>query len=151
MSSTILDPIAETISGFISDLTLTDGTAVHGEKWEPGTAGIDSLPAGIVGIPSIDRTSPGDVEPQLGSDAWTMEYEVVLCVDLAEAKFAQAQAVELVELFIDSVDDDPSLGDPQVVSDAVVERAEPEVVADERRPMLTYRCRLLVEKLVSRP
>lgn len=150
MASTILSPLADTIADFISDIAGLD-TDVVGEKWDPGMAGMDSLPRGVVGTPSIRRTDPDGPEPQMGSDGWYMEYPVTLFFDMSEAKFTQEQAVETVEAFIRAVDTDPSLGDPQVVNDAVVIEATPVQILDEKRPMFAYECRLLVDKFVPSP
>ena len=148
MASTVLDPVAETLAQFITDLDVD--VNVTGIKWE--RQAIDAqLPVGIVAPPTIHRTEPGDRETQMGFDDWDLEYPVGLYFELTDAYTTQTQAVEVVEKFIRAVDEDPSLGDPTIVDDAVVAEAEPEIVEDASRAVLVYRCRLLVNKGVPSP
>lgn len=144
--SEILDPVAETIASFITDLDITD-RVVTGYKWQRAMWDA-KLPVGEVGVPTIRRTEPGEAESQMGSDDWYLEYPIGLYVELAESVSAQALAVGIVEKFIRAVDANPSLGDPTIHHASVIE-AEPEVLAEKPRALLIYRCRLVFTKLAE--
>lgn len=137
MSSVIVSPIADTIVTFLA----ANGFTAY--KW--ARADYD-LPAGVVELPVIERSAGGS---QLGSVDWTMEFPVALYFPLDEASDDQERAAAAVEAFIGAVDDNPSLGDPTIVEDAVVIAAEPDFDAGTNRPMVVYTCTLRVFKLVS--
>jgi hypothetical protein len=151
MSSEIVEPLAQQIAEFITEITgLSTGQSVNGYRWER-KAFDAKLPVGVVGIPTIRRTAPGERESQIGTDDWDMEFPVGLYFDLGDPVAAQQLAVETVERFIRAVDENPSLGDDTVVDDAAVLEAEPEVLMEQPRALLIYRCRLAVIKQVPSP
>jgi hypothetical protein len=144
MASTVLDPVAERIKAKLAELNVI--TADERHKWAPASIGV--LPAGVIEMPTIARTSPGQAESQLGSNDWTLTFPVTLYFELDEATAAQTQATETVEAFIKAIDDDPSLGDPSIIEDAKVILAAPSILDDDARAMIAYDCELQIVKLV---
>ena len=151
MSSTIIAPLAQSVADFISAIDgLPDGVKVTGYRWE--RQAFDApLPVATVGIPTVRRTTPGDRESQLGLDDWDLEFPVGLLVEIIDPVAAQQLAVEFVEKFIRAVDENPSLDSPTVIDDAAVIEAEPEVLVEQPRSLLIYRCRLQVITGVESP
>ena len=151
MSSTIIEPLAEQIAGFISDITdISTGQTITGYVWER-KAYDAKLPVGVVGIPEIRRTPPGERESQISLDDWDLEFPVGLLFEYDESVAVQQLAVEVVEKFISAVDADPSLGDDSVIDDAAVIESVPEVYLEQPRALLIYRCRLAVNTGVPSP
>lgn len=147
MSSDILDPIADYLAAtVIPSIATSDGTTVKAHKWSPGGAGLDSRPAAVVSIPSVERTPVDEAEDHISQRDWNLDYEVVLYFDATtDPAYSQAQAVEVVELFIRAIDDDEDLGGN--CQEAKVTRAEPaNVVDDQSQAMFAYVCRVGVLK-----
>ncbi|MEI6446476.1 MAG: hypothetical protein WCO96_01195 [Actinomycetes bacterium] len=145
MSSTIIQPLADLIATTIESLQ-TDFT-VNGYSNDPGFAGLDSLPCGIVGLPIIDRVDVDEAESQFGSNDWRFEFPITFLFDLGNSDTAQAQALDTVERFIQKIDSAAlSVSDPSIV-DAKVTRSEGGEILDASRPLLSYNCTLRVLKL----
>lgn len=147
MASSILDPTAALIATVLSGLAVTP--AVKSYATDPGFAGLDSLPAGVVGIPQVERGDVEERESQLGSNDWRITYPVALCFDLNDTATAQAQATQTVEAFIKAIDTATLSVSDATIEDAKVVSAVPDEVEDGARPLLVYDCRLVVFKFVS--
>lgn len=147
MASTILDPTATLIAAVLSGLAVTP--TVKAYATDPGYAGLDALPAGVVGVPEIDRQDVQERESQLGTNDWTITYPVALFFDLADTATAQAQATQTVEAFIKAIDTATLSVSDATIEDAKVVSATPDEIADSARPMLVYDCRVVVFKLVT--
>ena len=142
MSSTILQPVADLVAALIESLDVDP--LIKGYSIDPGPVGLDSLPAGVCGLPKIQRTDADGGESQLGTYDWTIELPVMFLFDLYDTTTAQAQALQTVEAFIKAVDTGSlSTSDPQIV-DAKVTSSDPGELIDEARPMLSYDCRLQI-------
>lgn len=146
MASTILDPVAVLIANVIAGLAVTPTVKAH---WpDPGLAGVDQLPAGVVGAPDIDRVGIEEPDPQIGSAGWTITYPVALLFDLGDTVTAQAQALQTVEAFIKAIDtmtlsvSDATIEDSRVLNARVS-------VEDAARPLLIYDCAVAVLKFVT--
>lgn len=146
MASTTIDPLAVLLAAEITAIGLTPTIKVH--KWDPGTAGIDSLPAGVISVPTIRRVGVDEAESQLGTRDWIITFPVTLAFDLADPAFTQAQAIEYVEAFIKRIDTDNLQASDASILDAKVTLAEPSEVVDQARPRLDYDCTVEVLKLV---
>lgn len=146
MASTTIQPTADLIATVVSGLTVTP--TVKSYRWDIGTAGLDALPAAIIGIPEVRRIAVEDFESQLGTRDWHMTFPIHIYVDLAEAVAAQIQAVAIVEAFIKAVDTDTLQAQDATIIDAKVIEAIPAEYVDAARPMLAYECRLELLKLV---
>lgn len=148
MASTVIDPTAALIAGFITNLAVTP--TVKSYQRDPGMAGLDSLPAGVVGLPSLERTGVDEAEGQLGHDDWLLSYPVEFYFDIGDAVYTATQAVEVLEAFVKVIDANRGLGqDVATILDAKVVSSEPVEVVDTPRPMLVYSCRLEVLRLVQ--
>jgi hypothetical protein len=146
MASTILQPLADLVVTKIEALSVD--VAVNGYSTDPGFAGIDSLPAAVTGLPTVERTDVDNGESQFGSFDWNVTLEVVFLFDLGDTATAQEQALDTVEKFTAAVDAAQlSASDPSIV-DAKVVRSEPGEIIDAARPMMSYTCTLRVLKLV---
>ena len=140
MSSTILQPTADLVAAVLTGLSVTP--AVKGYATDPGMTGLDSLPAGVCGLPKVQRTNPDEAESQLGTFDWQIELPVMLLFDLYDTTTAQAQALQTLEAFIKAVDTGTlQTSDAQIV-DAKVSQADPVEFLDEARPMVGYDCRV---------
>ena len=147
MTSTILQPLADLIADTINQLSVDEPITAYSN--DPGFAGLDSLPAAIVGPPIVERTDVEGGESQLGSYDWRMEFPVTFLFDLGDSNTAQAQALDSVEKFVTSLDlATLSVADPSIV-DAKVTRSEPGEVVDSARPLMSYTCTVRVLKLLS--
>lgn len=146
MPSTILDPTAALIATVISGLAVTPPVKAYAA--DPGFAGLDSLPAGVVGVPQIDRSDVEERESQLGTSDWRIIWPVMLAFDLANAAAAQAHATQTVEAFIQAIDTATLSVSDATIEDAKVVSAVPDEVEDAARPLLVYDCRLVVLKFV---
>ena len=157
MSSDIITPLAEQVAEFITAMTgVSTGHQVTGYVWER-KAYDAKLPVGVVGLPIIRRTQPGDRESEIGLDDWGFEFPVGLLFEYDESVAVQQLAVEVVEKFISAVDADPALGTANgdgnviVYDDSSVVEAEPEVYLEQPRALLIYRCTLVVNAGVPSP
>lgn len=141
MASTIIAPIGEDIQALAAGIT-----AAPKAYWtDPGFAGLDALPAVVVGVPSGRRKQPDESEDHISQTDWNLEYPVVIVCDLAVATDAQTQALEILEDFIEAVDDGQATFTSGLVQEAVVsEWAEPEVVDTGKRALLTIDCTVSV-------
>lgn len=150
MSSTILDPVAAALVSKLATIAGLSAGAIKSVKWDPGMSGLPTLPAGVVGMPTFERTEPDEAEDHLGANDWRLEYPVALVFDLSQAERDQARAVEYVEAFVVAVDADQTLsnGGSPLVQEAKVTFGEPEIVEDEARPMIVYRTRVRVLQFV---
>lgn len=147
MASTILDPVGTLIASVISGLSVTPTVKAY---WpDPGYAGLDAVPAGVVGSPGIDRQDVQERESQLGTNDWTITYPVSFFFDLGDTATAQAQATQTVEAFIKAIDTATLSVSDATIEDAKVVSATPDEIADSARPMLVYDCRVVVFKLVT--
>ena len=145
MSSTILQPLADLVAATIKTLAVDE--PVYAYSTDPGLSGIDALPAAVTGLPTVERNDVDQAESQFGSYDWTITLEVTFVFDLGDTQTAQAQALDSVEEFIQTIDSGAlSLSDASIV-DAKVTRSEPGEIVDAARPMLTYACTLRVLKL----
>jgi hypothetical protein len=145
MASDIIQPVAQAIVDVIDDLTPT----VNGQLWEPNAGNVNP-PAGVVGMPSIDRHDPEEEESQLGATDWFLDFPVYFFHDLGNALYAQEQAVETYEAFVQAVDANPSLG-IALVMDAKVTSVTPGFDLDQARPQIVTECRVQVLRLVPNP
>jgi hypothetical protein len=140
MSSSILTPINALIASTIANLSTTP--AVKAYAVDPGLAGIDSLPAAVCGLPTVQRTEPDQGESQLSTYDWNIQVPVVFLFDLADSAIASAQSLDVLEAFIKAIDTGTlSASDPLIV-DAKVTQSQPGEVVDNARPMLTYDCQV---------
>lgn len=147
MASTILDPVAVLLAGVVDSLAVTP--AVKAYPRDPGTAGLDKVPAAVVGLPTVYRVGVEEDEPEVGSHGWTLTYPVVFFFDLADAPAAAAEATEILEAFITAMDADAvPIADSSIV-DAKVTEAIPSEVLDTARPLIAYECRVELLKLVA--
>ena len=139
-ASTILSPLNELIASTISSLSLTPSFKAYAT--DPGLAGIDSLPAAVCGLPTLQRTEPDQAESQIGTRDWNIQIPVILLFDLADTATAQAEALAGLEAFVQAIDSGAlSVADPMIV-DAKVTNSTPGEVVDNARPLLTYDCSL---------
>ena len=140
MSSSILQPVNQLIANVLTNLSVTPSVKAYAT--DPGLAGIDSLPAAVCGLPTVQRTEPDTGESQLGSYDWNIQIPVVLLFDLGDSATAQAEALDVLEAFIKAIDTATlSQSDPLIV-DAKVTSSQPGEVVDNARPMLTYDCQV---------
>ena len=146
MASTVIDPVAQALSDLAVGLSIAAGK-VRAYKWEVGYSGIGACPAVVVGLPGIGRTKIDEPESQLGANDWTLDFPVLLAVELDQAPKASAHLAEFGEAYIKAVDADPQFDG--LVADAKVVDAEPVVITDGARPQLAYELRVGVLKLVS--
>jgi hypothetical protein len=147
MTSTIFQPLADLIATKISSLNVD--VAVKAYSTDPGFAGLDSLPAAVIGLPSVERTEVDEAESQIGTFDYRLDYQVTFLFDLGDTTTAQSQALDTIEEFISTIDQmQLSISDPSIV-DAKVVRSEPGEIIDSARPMLSYTCTLRVLKLQS--
>lgn len=117
--------------------------------WAP--SGLDSVPAGVIELPAIRRPDPLEIDDApLGSNEWLLEFPVTLYFDLAEAGYAQTEAVSYVEALIQAVNTDHTLG-LNGVDDSSVVSSEIVLIDDQARPMIAYECQVHVLKLVIDP
>lgn len=148
MSSTVFQPLADLISSKIEALDTDE--FIRGYSNDPGFAGLDSLPCGVIGMPSLDRTDVDEAESQFGTVDYRLEYQVTFLFDLGDSDTSQRQALDTIEKFVQTIDAGVlSVSDPSIV-DAKVVRSEPGEVVDAARPMLTYTCTLRVLKYQQR-
>jgi hypothetical protein len=148
VSSTTIDPLAEAIKGHLT-ISLSGGITMNAYKWDPGFAGI-SPPCGVVGVPSAERTPPGEGEESIGANDWSLEFPVQLFFDLADPVLTQSQAVEAMEAFIVAIDADQTLGNLLLRGGEarVVRVEEPEELITNDRPLFTQRCRVALKQFV---
>ena len=146
MTSTTVQPTADLIAAVLAGLAVTP--TVKSYRWDIGMAGLDALPAAIIGIPEVRRIAVEGFESQLGSRDWHLTYPIHIYVDLAEAVTAQVQVVDILEAFIKAVDTDTLQAQDATIIDAKVIEAIPAEYVDAARPMLAYECRLELLKLV---
>lgn len=150
MASTIIDPTAVLIANEIDGLTTAQSVKAYAQ--DPGLAGLDTLPAGVVGLPSFERVGVDDREPQIGSTGWWLTFPVEFYFDIADPEFTATQAVETVEAFVLAIDANPGLGQSQEeVIDTKVVSGEPVEILEAARPMLAYATRVQVLRLVPNP
>lgn len=142
--STTLAPIATALKTKLETLAASTEN-VKGYAKPPRE--LDSVPCGVVEIPSIERVDPDTAESQLGTNDWHIVFPVVLYVDLSEADYSITQAIDFVEAWIKAIDADQTLGG--AVFDCKVTSAEPLVIDDEARPLLAYETRVAVWALVA--
>lgn len=142
----VLDPVAVLIATLAEGLSVSP--PVKGYSHDPGFAGLDSLPAAVVGLPTIQRTGVDEAETQFGTDDWYISYPVSLIFDLADLTVTHDQATQTVEAFIRAIDTASlSVSDASIL-DAKVTEATPTQVVDDARPVLTYELKLEVHKIV---
>lgn len=147
MASTVLSPTADLIVTVINGLTTSE--TVKATRWDPGTGtGFDKLPAASVGVPTIRRVGVDQPESQIGSRDWEITYPVIFYIDLGEARYAQALAVEIVEAFIKAIDTNTLQASDGSIVDAKVTEAAPAEYVDDARPLLAYETTLELLKLV---
>jgi hypothetical protein len=129
---------------------LNTSTTVKAYQRDPGAAGLDRLPAAIVGIPEIQRTGIDLPERELGSNDWLITYPVSIHVALDNTTTAAVLVEEIAEAFIKAIDSFAlQIADP-TIDDAKVERCEPVLdLTDISRPVLIYECDLAVLKRVT--
>lgn len=141
MASTIIAPIGQTIKAIAASIAAAPKT-----YWtDPGFEGLDSLPAVIVGVPSGSRRQPDEAEDHISQTDWHLEYPVSIVCDLAVASDAQTQIVEILESFVEAIDDNQASFTSGLVLDAVVSGwLDPEVVVEPKRALLTLDCTVSV-------
>lgn len=145
MPSTILAPVAQLVATAIANLAVTPSVKAYAT--DPGLAGLDQLPAAILGLPTIQRTEPDQAELQIGAKDWNLQIPVLFVFDLGDTATAQTQALDTIEKFIQAVDTGTlSQSDPLIV-DAKVAQSEPGELVDDARPLLTYDCQLRLLRL----
>ncbi len=145
MTSTILLPLAQALVDLGDGLTLSNGARAKGYLYE--RVEFDRVPAITVGLPRGSRSGLDAGERELGSDDWLPEFTVSIYVDLDQDVKAQEQAVELLELYVAAVDDDPSLG-IATVDDAKVVRWEDFVQQTAKRALYGYELTVAVWRRV---
>lgn len=149
--STILDTIAQAIADVASTtVTFTASGSSHTStitayRWAPKDL---DLPCAVVEMPTIARVAPEAAESQLGSDDWLIEFPVVFYFELDDPVFAQEQAVNTVEAFIQAIDADGNLGMATVIDTKVIESGPPELIVDQQRAQIAYPTRVQLLKLV---
>ena len=146
MASTTLSPTADLIVAVINALTTSE--TVTATRWDPGMAGFDKLPAAAVGVPTIRRVGVDQPESQIGSRDWEITFPVTFYIDLAEAGYAQALAVEIAEAFIKAIDTESLQSSDASIIDAKVTESHPAEYVDDARPLLAYETTLELLKLV---
>ena len=104
------------------------------------------VPAGSVGVPTLERTDVDEAESQLGTDDWKLEFPVSLYFDLADVAKSQQSMVDALEAFTNAIDADQSLGLPTV--EASVNDAQPFAERDRKRPLVGYEITVSVLRLV---
>ena len=147
MASTVLDPTAVLVAAVLDGLAVTP--TVKGYAVDPGMTGLDSLPCGVVGPPTIERRVVDEGDSQIGSRDWNLTFPVTLFFDLADTATAQAQATQTVEAFITAVDTATLSVSDASIEDAVVAVATPVEILNDARPMLAYECSLAVLKFTT--
>jgi len=145
MASTIVDPVAERLKTLVQGLGVIPAPKVY---W-PAPARITAPISIVIEPPDLIRGGLDQPEPEIGSEAWTMNFPLVIYVDLREAEKAQDRAVELVEALIAKTDDDPTLQNLSGVDDTALTEAETFVVDDQTKPLFGYRCTIEVLRLVQ--
>jgi hypothetical protein len=135
-TSTIISPAADSVVAFLA----AQGFTAY--KWARGDY---DLPAAVVELPTVEREPGGS---QLGGVDWQFSFPVVLYFPLDEAASDQQAAAGHVEAVINAVDDNPDLGDPTIMEDAVISSAAPDFDTDSQRPMVVYACTLDFTKYV---
>ena len=147
MASEIFTPIAELLATTISNLSLNPRITAYAT--DPGHAGLDSLPAAVIGLPTVNRTEPDQAEGQLGGQDWTIELPVLFLFDIGDTLTSQTQALNTIEAFIGTIDQAVlSASDPLII-DAKVTKSEPGEVIDDARPLLTYDCSVHILRVAT--
>lgn len=152
--STITSDLAATIVETLEAMNVTfdDGdanehtTAVKGYKWAPRD--LDTTVCGVVELPTIQRVALDDAESQIGSRDWLYEFPVVFYIALDEARYAQAEAAQVIEDWVSAIDANPFSADPTVEDARVVSAGPPEIDADQSRPLIVYPTVLQIQKFV---
>ena len=148
MASTTIDQVAVQLVAKIDGLTQT----VKGFKWQQSD--LDTVPAGVVGIPDIRRQSPNDREPQMNSWGWYLDFPLRFYVDLDEPNRAANEIMDIVEAFIKAIDADETLGGligvghdgvPRVTSAQPFEQLDTE----QNRSLMACELRVEVPRLVT--
>lgn len=134
MASTVLDPPAVQIAAILTALGVTP--TVKAYKWAPRE--LATLPAGVVEIPSFQRTPVDTAEDHLGATDWHIQYPVALYFALHELATDQARAVLVVEAFTLAIDASPGLAG--TVQEAKVTSAIPTILDEDtrNRALLVY-------------
>lgn len=152
-SSTWVDPIAQALVDVAAGLSgLANDATVKGILWAPRDT--DVRPAAVVEMPGIERVNADEAESQMGTRDARLSFPVAFYFDLSEdVAFSQAQAVEVVEAFVDAIDAATNAGQPLapdalgagvIVIDAKTSVDPPEIFppdASSARPSIRYVCR----------
>src|SRR4051794_31632298 len=101
MSSTIITPLAEAL------IEKAEGVGAKGHRWPPSEI---TPPCVVIELPEIERTGVDEPEDHLGQKDWTVTFTAVFYFDLATAQSDQDGAVDVVEAFINAIDEDQALG-----------------------------------------
>lgn len=136
MASTIVEPVADALKTQI--LAISYSPAIRVSRWAPRR--IESTPAAVIDVPSVDRVAPREAEFEMGREDWRMTFGVSFYFKLSDAEVAQSRAVEFFELFVSRIDDHPTLG-LAGVDDAKVTSSEADItLVEEATPLFAYRC-----------
>ena len=142
----------DTLAGRIVTLVEALGTSqtVKGYQWEPGMTGFDTLPACVVGLPTIGRVDIDEPDSQLNDRDWFITFPLDLYFRLDNSSDAADLAVEVVDALIVSVDSESlQTADPRVF-DAKLVSSEPVLdLSDQAQPLLRYECQLRVWYFVA--
>jgi hypothetical protein len=152
-TSVYVKPIAQAIADVAGALTTDLAPTVRAIRWAPRDTG--SRPAAVVELPSIERTSADEAETQISTRDVILRFPVPFYFDLSDdLEFAQDQAVEVIEAFVDAVDAATNAGQPleaeamignAVVIDAACQVDPPEFMPGDEssaRPAIRYVCRV---------
>jgi hypothetical protein len=143
LASTVLVPIADALAALISGIAgLSGSTTVKGRKWKPPGGDVDSLPVGVVYLPTVERTGVDLAEDHLGANDWEIGFPAILYFTADDIAFGQAQAAEVTEAFIKAVDANPTLGLGIVQETKVTRVDEAEVIELNNRPVIQVRTRV---------
>lgn len=118
---------------------------------------LDELPAVAIALPAVSRpetrTDEGEFGGHLGVDVWELEWPIALYVRHDDPAYAQEEALELMGLLVDAVDDAYRLnlnGQP-TVNEAKLVALEAEYLEDSlNRQMIVVHGRVDMYALIPR-
>jgi hypothetical protein len=117
---------------------------VKGFVWAPA-GDLDELPAAVVYLPRIERTTPDTPEDHISQDDWHLDYPVHFHFDASDRRFTQPQIADVIEAFIKAVDAGVPFSLDGMVQDAkVVAVDEPTQASLNDRPIWRVDCRVAV-------
>lgn len=152
--SNLLDGLATTLQTLIDGMTVSftasgdsHTSTVKAFAWAPQD--LDGHgPWAVIQLPSIQRTAVNAAETQLGSVDWWVSFPVEFYFELTKPAYSQAQAVNTIEAFINAVDADNSLGDPEIIDAKVTQVDLPLIIDDAPRVQINYPTVLELHRIV---